>query len=40
MPDVVFRVTLLGIAGCNFLLSLLIEVSIDDKRDVTFHPQS
>lgn len=34
MPDVVFRVTLLGIAGCNFLLSLLIEVCIVPSRQL------
>lgn len=28
MPDIVFRITLVGIAGGNFLLSLVIEVSM------------
>ena len=28
MPDAVFRITLVGIAGGNFLLSLIIEVSM------------
>ena len=28
MPDAVFRITLVGIAGANFLLSLFIEVSM------------
>lgn len=28
MPDAVFRITIVGIAGANFLLSLFIEVSM------------
>ena len=36
MPDVIFRLTLVGIAFCNFLVSLFIEVSMREKRCVFF----